>query len=789
MVVELGTTCESFSITDDSRCPRQYLVTSPCLSRAFACYHHGQVLSRSILMPMPKIGSSSFFRFAVVCIALAVSACSSFVRAQTAPNPASFETLAANAVSARDAGQTEEAIRNYRAALALRPSWDEGWWYLGTLLYDTDHFDEAIPALRRVVELHPQAGPAWAFLGLSEFEIGDYPQAYKDLRTARDLGFAESPDVEKVALYHLALLFNLNGEFERATDLLVSSFGPSHFTDQIKVALGLALLRAPILPSQADPAKDALIHAAGDTAILLSNHDTDAVSRNFEQLLRDYSETPYLHYQYGLLLSTTHRYSDAELHFREETRISPKSPLPWIALARMSEQRNDPEQAVTAARKATQLAPRNSQAYEVLAKALQAQKKNDEAAKAKQRAQELAKTTPEVESGQVVRYMLNRGASGHGGNGSAAAATVDFDEAARLADAERRAGRLDQAAAAYGNALSARSNWLEGWRQLGTIAYMQRRYTDAVSALQQAVALDSKLPDTWTLLGLSEFETRDYKNSLIHLERGRALGFSGNAAAVRISRYHLALLRNLNGDFDRALDLLIPEIAPGALSEEIQFAMGIALLRIPALPEQIKPEQNALVRQAGEVAVLFSDSHYDKAFPIMDRLLREYPNTPFLHYAYGDALAATSMYDEAQIQLREETRLNPRSVLPYLRLASIALLQRHSAAALEDSKKAVAMTPDSAEAHYLLGRSLLEEGGVADAIRELEIARQYAPDSPKVHFNLARAYSKANRAAFAEKERAEFERLNALMPGQKKSYGDRAGREPADEMAARPDPK
>jgi predicted Zn-dependent protease len=183
---------------------------------------------------------------------------------------------------------------------------------------------------------------------------------------------------------------------------------------------------------------------------------------------------------------------------------------------------------------------------------------------------------------------------------------------------------------------------------------------------------------------------------------------------------------------------------------------------------------------------LFSDSHYDKAFPIMDRLLQEYPNTPFLHYAYGDALAATSMYDEAQVQLQEETRLNPGSVLPYLRLASIALLQHDFDGALENSKKATAMAPDSAEAHYLLGRSLLEAGEVAGAIRELEIARQYSPDSPKVHFNLARAYTKANRPAFAEKERAEFERLNALLPGQKKSYGDRAARGSIDETGVRP---
>lgn len=748
-------------------------------------------------MPIRKIGGFSLVRRTTVCTVLALLVCPLFARAQTASDPASFENLAAKAQAARDAGQPEEAVRNYRAALELRPSWDEGWWYLGTLLYDSDHFEEAIPAFRRVVELQPKAGPAWAFLGLSEFETGDYRGAYYDLRNAREFGFADSPDVEKVALYHLGLLLNLHGEFEQANELLVSAFGPSHFTEQIKVVLGLALLRAPILPTQADPAKDALVHAAGDAAVLVANHEWEAAARNFEQMLRDYPDTPYLHYQYGLTLAASHPEQAAEAHFREEIRITPRSALPWVALVSLCEQRKDPGGALTAARQAVQVAPHSAAASQALAHALEVQKKHEEAAVALQRAQELAQQPIDVEGAQVSRYALNRGAAfaqstdnnGTGVGAGATSSAVNFEDAARLADSERQAGRMDQAAAAYRNALSIRSSWPEGWRQLGTIEFMQGRYAEAVSALQQAVTSEAKQADTWILLGLSEFEVKDYKNSLIHLERGRALGFSGNAAAVRISRYHLALLLNLNGDFDRALDLLIPEIAPGALADEIQFAMGIALLRIPALPDQVEPARQALVRKAGEAASFLSDSHYDKAFPIIEGLLKEYPATPFLHYAYGDALAATSMYDEAQVQLRKETRLNPESVLPYIRLASIALLQHDSASALADSKKAVAVAPESSEARYLLGRSLLEEGEIATAIRELETARRYAPNSPKVHLNLARAYAKAGRSAEAEQERAEFERLNVLLPGQQKSYGDRAARGSMDDVSGESGPK
>src|SRR5882672_5811279 len=241
------------------------------------------VIGMPISVPITRIGSSFFAQFAALCAVLVLLlGFTSRVFSQSPSDPTSFEALVARATSAREAGQADEAIRNYRAAVELRPSWDEGWWYLGTLLYDSDHFEDAIPALRRVVELQPKAGPAWAFLGLSEFETGDYQDALRALRTAREIGFAENPDVEKVALYHLGLLLNLHGEFERANELLVAAFGPTHYTEQIKAALGLAFLRVPILPAQADPSKDALVHAAGETAILLANHNVDAALRNFE---------------------------------------------------------------------------------------------------------------------------------------------------------------------------------------------------------------------------------------------------------------------------------------------------------------------------------------------------------------------------------------------------------------------------------------------------------------------------------------------------------------------------
>jgi predicted Zn-dependent protease len=295
---------------------------------------------------------------------------------------------------------------------------------------------------------------------------------------------------------------------------------------------------------------------------------------------------------------------------------------------------------------------------------------------------------------------------------------------------------------------------------------MQQRYSEAAAALKRSVALEARQADTWTLLGLCEFEAKDYKNALLHLKKGQVLGFGGDAGGIRIARYHLAVLLNREGEFDPATDLLVPEARPGLLFNEIEFALGLALLRMQVLPGEVEPAKQDLVRTAGKAAVLLSESRYDSAFPILEKLLQDYPDTPFLHYAYGDALAATSEYDRALAHLREETRNNPRSSAVYLRMAAIALRLNQPEAARDSAKAAVALTPNSPDAHYLLGRSYFESGEVSSAIPELETARRLAPGSPAVHFNLARAYAKVNRSEDAKAERAEFQRLNAQLSAQ-----------------------
>jgi predicted Zn-dependent protease len=187
---------------------------------------------------------------------------------------------------------------------------------------------------------------------------------------------------------------------------------------------------------------------------------------------------------------------------------------------------------------------------------------------------------------------------------------------------------------------------------------------------------------------------------------------------------------------------------------------------MPLLPEQVPSQQQALVRSAGEIAILLNASKYEQAFPKVQQILKEHPTTPFLHYAYGLALASLSQYDEAEVQLHEESRISPESDLPYVLLASIALRKHDPAAALVSADRAVQLAPESAKGHYILGRASLESGQVEKAIHELEAANKINPGSPEVHFNLAKAYARAKQPERAEEERAIFAHLSALAEHQ-----------------------
>jgi tetratricopeptide (TPR) repeat protein len=263
----------------------------------------------------------------------------------------------------------------------------------------------------------------------------------------------------------------------------------------------------------------------------------------------------------------------------------------------------------------------------------------------------------------------------------------------------------------------------------------------------------------WALLGLSEYETKGFSRAFSHLQRARELGNTPELAHT--ADYHLALLFNLRGEFEKAQTLLSKLVLAGVNSEDVQVGLGLSLLRVPLLPAQLDPSKDALVHDAGNVGGLLAHSEQDRADLAFRDLLTKYPRVPFAHYAYGTALASRGKEEAAEAQFQEETTVTPDSGLAYMQWAFLEFRSQHYAAALPLARNGVKLAPTSSMAHYVLGSILLAQGDTSASIPALETARRLAPASPEVRYSLSRAYGKAGRSEESRRERTEFARLQS----------------------------
>ena len=159
----------------------------------------------------------------LVACPIGVSAAPGISQRQSPSSTASdFSTLSAAADTARAAGRLDEAVPLYRKALALRPDWKEGWWALGTVLYDQDSHAASADAFRRLLLLDPKNGTAHLMLALCEYQVDRDASAMEHIQAAKTLGVQKDGDLPHVLSYHEAMLLLRGGRFDRALEVLQS---------------------------------------------------------------------------------------------------------------------------------------------------------------------------------------------------------------------------------------------------------------------------------------------------------------------------------------------------------------------------------------------------------------------------------------------------------------------------------------------------------------------------------------------------------------------------------------
>lgn len=202
-------------------------------------------------------------------------------------------------------------------------------------------------------------------------------------------------------------------------------------------------------------------------------------------------------------------------------------------------------------------------------------------------------------------------------------------------------------------------------------------------------------------------------------------------------------------------------------NDQAHLLLGITVreLRQPERAERefakavsLNPDSAVNAYFAGQQLLL--DTKFEAALPYLYQAVKLNPHSASAYRALGmtqvhlgDYGLAESYYRKAIDALGNSSSVDPG---PYLDLAFILLLghdQTKVEEALKLARRGADLQPDSADAHYLMGKALMKMGRIKESVPELEMAAQRNPEDSKAHFQLALAYD-----ALGEKQKARAER-------------------------------
>jgi tetratricopeptide (TPR) repeat protein len=166
---------------------------------------------------------------------------------------------------------------------------------------------------------------------------------------------------------------------------------------------------------------------------------------------------------------------------------------------------------------------------------------------------------------------------------------------------------------------------------------------------------------------------------------------------------------------------------------------GNVSLRANALQDAMESYRHAVKLDSsnpdaivGVAAVYFATGQSDAAIAQNKAGIAKFPNDTRFYVAYAEMLLASP--DSLKLQAQAE-----------------GLLQ-----------KAVKLTPQSAEAHYLLGQLAMQQSRLKDAETEFSLSLQSDPDRSRAHFALSVVYRRMGRTDDATKEFALYQNLKQV---------------------------
>lgn len=331
------------------------------------------------------------------------------------------------------------------------------------------------------------------------------------------------------------------------------------------------------------------------------------------------------------------------------------------------------------------------------------------------------------------------------------------------------------------------------------------RATNAAALFFAAAALLRAQPNPVTD-GIRAFDRGDYKTARQNLQQA-----PGDARA----RLFLALTMAATGECEKAL----PELAHGFSVRDNRRLAGLALAQcqialkrfadagvaVAQLEKEFPDDADVLYVAAGYHMKAWNDAIY--------RMYQRAPSSYRVDQLSAEVFETQGKYTEAVAEYRKAIEKNPKAIDLHFRLGRALLQQSHDPAVLDQARKEfeaeLSLNPSDAVAEYQVGQILTAGQKKSEAAAHFERAAELRPDFPEAliavakvrsdskryseaialleraeklqprnetaHYNLMIAYRNAGRAADAQREKGELDKLQKPPEGEFTDFLKRLG--------------
>lgn len=649
--------------------------------------------------------------------------------------------------------ETDKAVTEAQAALKLDPGSARAHHVLGKLFYMKGDYPKALAELERAVVLEPDLDAAYT-LGMTYLRL-------KDVGRARLL-FEEM----QAALSNSAVAHNLFGR----------AYYEAGFPEEAEREFRQAIAIDPHAPRAHFYLGYAILQHGGSERL-------PQAAAEFERELQLHPQDFYSTFFLGVLASGDNDHPKAVRYLLEATRLKPDSGEAQLFLGQSQAELNDPsaEKSLRRAIELTKDVSNNSyqirRAHFLLGRVLLKAGRRAEAERELAVARELQGQSLESSRQQLSEILgqvvdaRNDGASPVRAAAASASAEAHGDEKHSAAPNAQEVllieeSTLDAQEAAKYRTLKAELTEVlaQAYHNLGVISAQGGQ---TAASLEQFAAAAQWKPDFAGLdrnWGIVSFRAAQYDKAIAPLSR-HVKAHPEDALARRMLGVSFYLTRN----FEQAVATLKPLDAALTSDPELAYTYGVSLVQIA----DRETAANLFKRLAAEYPKNPQARFYAaQGFSMVEdyeRALKEFrgvveldPKMPQVHYDAGQSLIRLNRLEEAEREFRQELLLNPSDERAKYHLAYVLLERKQQTAEAQALlRDVIAARPGYADARYQLGKSLVEQGVVAEAIEHLESAARIDPSRDYIHYQLSIAYRRAARNADAERELQLYRELKA----------------------------